>query len=370
MYMIFCSPASQITHFTPTSSKALDELLNTIRHKIILPSYLPLAQRKIIHSPKYEKKLQSDPIIIEIDGEVLKFRHTNPLKGGIPQTRRSVIRAVEQFAAPEDFANLKPLLEGIHYTNYKFDASFHTKILRVCGVRGRIYHVLQCARAARTTGLRLDSSEKANEALHFVQLKAVDAGFDPTETARALRWAEIVVAMLADEQHRPHRRPVEGELPLDRDPQVLLARLHLAASLAQNPFTPQPEEGVSNNLTIEEVVGKVNDYAADIVRLWPEGRRLREIQPLQLYQDENKMGYLSEPNKFVALAAPLLHGLDAAIDVVGGVGDKPQLADQLRARRDTLNAEIQEARAGLSGEETPRRGEAIYQKLYGQQQEA
>ncbi|RYO75753.1 hypothetical protein DL764_010331 [Monosporascus ibericus] len=347
---------AHITYFTPTSSKDLDELLNTIRHKIILPSYLPLAQRKKIYSPKYEKKLQSDPVVIEIDGEVLKFRHMNPLAGDIPETRRSVIQAVSRFETADDFVNLQPLLEGIYYTGRKFDAGFYAKVVRLAGRRGRVYDALACARMARRTGLRLDSSEKANEVLHFVQFKAVDAGFAPADTARALRWAELVVDMLADEQHQPRRRkdepPAEGELPLDRDPQVLLARLHLAAALARS------RRAGGGGEADEAVVEKVNKYAADVVGLWPEGKRLRDLQPAVLYGGEHKMGYLLEPNKFVVLAAPLLYGIETAIDVV-----EPELADQLRSRRDTLEAEVQEARAAYDMK--PGRGEAVYQKLYG-----
>lgn len=399
--------ATHITHFTPTSSEQLDELLNTIRHKIILPSYLPAQQRKIIYSPKHEKKLQSDPITIEIDGEVLKFRHMNPLKGDIPAARKALIEAVHQFTTPQDFANLKPLLEGMHYTGYRIDPSVHAKVVRVCGTRGRIYQALECARAARTTGLRLDGSEKANEALHFVQLKALDADYDPAETARALRWADRVVDMLADPQHRPSEpkdkdnakgQAVEGELPLDRDPQVLLARLHLAAALAQNPpSAAEVAEGAEvqdkaaataaaavARLGREGLVKKVYEYAADIVRLWSTGgragqpRRLRELQPAALYEDRNKMGYLREANKFVTLAAPLLRGIGLAIEVLkeeGTPATYASLAGQLEARRAVLGAEIQEAREVMNkrveqkaqeGSGDLPRGEKMYRRLFGE----
>lgn len=106
---------AQITHFTPTSSPALDELLNDIRTKIILPSFLPMAQRKRIYSPRWEKKLQADPIIVEIDGEVIKFRYQNPLTD-IPNTRKSLVSAIALFETDADFANLRPLLEGITHT--------------------------------------------------------------------------------------------------------------------------------------------------------------------------------------------------------------------------------------------------------------
>ncbi|KAK7753499.1 hypothetical protein SLS62_004574 [Diatrype stigma] len=394
-------PATHITHFTPTSSEKLDTLLNTIRHKIILPAYLPAKQRKIIYSPKHEKKLQSDPITIEIDGEVLKFRHMDPFQGDIPAARKSLIDAVSQFDAPEDFANLKPLLEGVHYTKYRLDPSVYAKIVRICGARGRIYQALECARAARTTGLRLDTSEKANEALHFVQLKALDADYDPAETARALRWADRVIDMLADPQHQPTRRKkavrlVRGQHPLDRDPQVLLARLHLAAALAKNP--PEAAEEAAEAEVEDKaaataaaavarigrgaLVQRVGEYAHTIVKLWPrtgdseegEPKKLRDLQPSELYEDENQMGYLLEANKFVTLAAPLLRGLDLAAEVLRSEADDKSayaaLAGQLEARRAVLDVEIQGARKSMSmkpkGSGEPMRGEEMYKRLFGQ----
>ncbi|KAI1467319.1 uncharacterized protein F4812DRAFT_465354 [Daldinia caldariorum] len=343
---------ASIAHFTPTSSPELDKLLDTIRHKIILPAYLPTDQRKKMFSPKYEKKLQSDPIIIEIDGEVFKFRYQNPFTD-IPQTRRCIVAAISRFEAPEDFANLRPLVEGVAYARRHFDPSFYCKILRVLGAKGRVFDVIELARGVARTGFRLDSSEKVNEVMHWVQMKAVDAAWDPAETAQALRWAEIVLELLQEEAHQPKRHknehPLEGELPLHRDPMVLLAPLHLAAALVWK----QGAEAAG-----EAAVEKLVKHARDIVRLWPEGRELSKVQPQALYEEYDKMGYLNEPNKFVVVSAPLLRGLEIAIEVLEP--RNPDLAAQLRSRRDLLASEVE--RSLQAGKGT--RGKAVYEKLY------
>lgn len=339
---------ASITQFTPTSSPALDSLLNEIRTKIILPYYLPMSQRKKLYTPKWEKKLQSDPIIIEIDGEVLKFRYQNPATD-IPNTRKSVVRAVSQFETAEDFANLKPLLEGLAYTGRYIAPAIYVKILRLAGKKGRIYDIIDCARSVRQTRFKLNASEKVNELLHFVQMKARDADWDEAETRQALRWAEMVVEMLHEEEHQPKRPknepPVPGERPLSRDPMVVAAPLHLAAVLA------------TQHAAGEEIEEKVRKLARDVVAFWPEGQGLKNVYPSELYADVNKMGYLNIPSKFVTLAAPLLHGLETAIKVV-----EPELAGQLQTRRDTLAAEIKEAREALPS--VRRRGEVIYRKFY------
>ncbi|KAI3337524.1 hypothetical protein HD806DRAFT_42807 [Xylariaceae sp. AK1471] len=339
---------AHITHFTPTSSPALDKLLNDIRTKIILPAYLPMSQRNKIYSQKWEKKLQADPITIEIDGEVLKFRYQNRMTD-IPNTRKSMYAVISQFETSADFANLKPLLEGIAYAGRKLDASFYAKTLRLAGTKGHIYEIIDCARSVRNSGFKLDSSEKVNVALHFVQMKAVDAEWAEAETRQALRWAEMIVEMLHDEGHEPKRQKdepvVPGEIPLKRDPMVLAAPLHLAAVL------------VARHEAGEEVMDKVHKLARDIVALWPEDKKMKELQPAELYENFDKMGYLAKPNKFVMLAVPLLHGLETAVKVV-----EPELASQLQTRCDTLAAEIKEAREAITEDS---RGEKVYRQFYG-----
>lgn len=324
-----------------------------IRHKIILPSYLPTEQRKKIFSPKYEKKLQSDPITIEIDDEVLKFRYQN-LFTDVPQTRRSVVTAISQFETRADFANLRPLLEGVAEAGRKFPHDYYAKILRVVGAKGHVYEMIECARGVARTGYRLDSSEKANELLHFVQMKAINSEWDEAQTQKALRWAEMVLELLQEEAHQPRRRkddPVlEGELSLYRDPIALLAPLHLAAVL------------VAKHGAEGEALEKLAKYAKDVIRLWPEGKKLTEVQPKELYENQDKMRYLLEPNKFVALAAPLLYGLETAVGTANVVDS--ELARQLQSRRDILAAEVREARAAAAEKKPEGRGERVYRQLF------
>lgn len=286
---------------------------------------------------------------MEIDGEVLKFRHLNPVGGDVPSAWKSAMGAIQRFETDADYANLQPLLEGIHNTRHGLTRDFYAKMVRVVGSRGRVYELVECARGAARTGFRLDGSEKVNEVLHFVQLKAAGAGWTKTQTEQALRWAEVVVDLLEDEAHQPKRWAVaEGDLPLGRDPQVLMAPLHLAAALVVKSGD-------------ETVVEKVDKYAKDVVRLWPEGKGLKDLHPEKFYRDGATMGYFRDPNKFVALAAPLLHGLEMAAQAVS----VPELSSQLRSRSETLAAEIAAARGLASATKKAHRGEAVYEKFFG-----
>ncbi|KAI0481476.1 hypothetical protein F4859DRAFT_512622 [Xylaria cf. heliscus] len=363
-----CTPrrSANIPHFTTTSSPKLDSLLDDIRTKIILPTFLPIDQRKRIYSPMWEKRLQADPITMEIDGEVLKFRHVNLLTD-IPNTGKSLQDAVKMFDTPADFANLKPLLEGIAHTGNLIKPGILVNIARLVGTKGHIYKIIDCARSVRRTNYKLDTHEKVSEVLHFVQLKAREADWDKAETRQAMRWAEMVLEMLHEEAHQPRylkHPPVPGELPLTRDPMILAAPLHLAAMVAllnkasegvqdkvgeaseevQNTVEEASEEALDKvdeaAEAAEEVLDKVHKLARDLVTVWPDNKRLRDVQPAELSEESSRMAYLRRPGKFVILGTPLLHGLDTAIKVVAD----PELAGQLQIRRDTLAAEIQEAR--------------------------
>ncbi|KAH8653458.1 hypothetical protein BX600DRAFT_79587 [Xylariales sp. PMI_506] len=342
---------AHIVQFTPSSSPQLDTLLSEIRNKIILPSFLTLAQRKKLFSPRYEKELQLDPIVIEIDGEVLKFRHLNPFNGDIPSTRKSVLGALKQFSTDADFANLRPLLEGINNTNRKLDVRFLATVVRLLGEKGRVHDIIENARRAEHTGLRLNSSEAVNELLYYVQLKAIESNWSKSTTQQALRWADLVVEMLDDPLHETKNR-VPGQILLSRDPQVLMAQLHLASALVVKC-------NVQDN---EALLATIHEHAKAIVQLWPVGKGLRELHPAAAYADFENMGYLLAGGKFLNMTAPLLHGLQLASQAVKDAS----LAQELQARRDILAAEIQAIRKEVAdGKFKAQKGEAMYEKLFG-----
>lgn len=315
----------------------------------------------------------------------------------VPPARKSLVQAVKQFQTPEDFANLRPLLEGTYYAGYSLDVKYRSQIARLCGIKDQIYAVLECARRVRTTGFKLDSSEIVNEIMHFIQLRAIDDP-DPATIGQCLRWAQMVINMLAEDQHQPpvprdDEKIIDGILPLDRDPMVLLARLHLAATLAKAVPRPSSEpelaeeeaeaegEGEGEGDSAEESAraraardinhenpyyrarAQTRVYAEQIVRLWPSTAPLRHCYPRELYHGKDQpMAYLGGNNKFIALATPLVRGLNFAISVL----PKQRLSKMLRMRRDVLAAEIQDARKECKVPEKPDgRGERMFQKLNG-----
>ncbi|KAI1268683.1 hypothetical protein F5Y18DRAFT_239203 [Xylariaceae sp. FL1019] len=351
---LFTSTAQRsapITHFTPCSAPAIDGTLDHIRNKIILPSYLPEGQQKKLRSPKWEKKLQADPITIEIDGKLEKFRYMNPLKD-IPNARKLLLTAVNSFQTQADFANFQPLMTGLLHAR-KFNDSFFCLLIRVMGDKGQIYQIIELARSVKRSGFKLNTPEKAFKVLGYCSMKAQGAGYAEPDTRQALLWAEMVVEMLHDNAHQPIREQrgqlFEGELPLKRDPLAMATPLHLAAEIATK---------YGND---DAILEKVRKYATDIVRLWPEGKKVTEIQPQAVYNIKvpksvatKTHNFLQAHSEFLAMMAPLQRGLNQAAKLV-----EPELASKLQTRADLLAAEIQERRRLSKGQ----RGEDILKKF-------
>ncbi|KJR85706.1 uncharacterized protein SPSK_09434 [Sporothrix schenckii 1099-18] len=375
---LFVPPSTvDVITFRPSSSPELDDVLDKIRSKIILLSYLTADQRRRIFSPHHVQKLRNDPIPLDVNGEIVQFSHMD-LFNDIPNARAATIDAVGRMTTRADFQNLPRLLEGLHRSSRRLRQADYARIARRAGERQCIIAVIESAAQVQRTGFRLESSEVVAEILTHVQMKAVDSNWDEAETRQALRWAEQVIDLLQRPDHgrRPPRQqthrgsfsdnssaataplPPPPTYPLDRDPQVLAARLHLAAVVADK-FAPG---GADTD-------GKVSRYATELVQLWPAGGKgLRALSPTETYTDRRgEMHYLSVDNKFLGVGAPLLHGLDTAIRVLGGSqGDSAALAGELQSRRDALAVEVNAALEAAPD----RRGAVIYKKVFGESTEA
>ncbi|KAI0480471.1 hypothetical protein GGR56DRAFT_274741 [Xylariaceae sp. FL0804] len=356
---------ARMIHFhEDVSSEELANLLRTIRTKIILPTYLPLKERKKLYSPRYKKKLEAEPIMIDIDGEIIKFRYLDP-QTELPKTRDSVMEAVLKFETPEDLRNLKPLLEGINRTTDKINPNTWARMVRILCQRGHLYDVIECARSVRRTGFKLDTSERVNLLLLHAQRKAVDTKWGFEETRQALRWAAMVLEMLEDEEHQPHRpqhKQVEGEPPLSRDPMVIMAPMHLTAALVlrhrQLPAAaPQGEDDAAaaaaslSDAELVTMMERLKKYAQDVVGLWPEGRPLRQVYPPQLYKYDDRLAYLVDDRNFARLAQPFRVGLAMAARVLEP--EEPELAAQLRSRQATLEGDAGVTAATPGRQEIP-----------------
>ncbi|KAL2021055.1 hypothetical protein VTK56DRAFT_7710 [Thermocarpiscus australiensis] len=344
--------AAQVITFTQTANPELKQILETMREKIILPTYLPPQQRKRMYNPKLKPYLQNDPITLEIDGVVHKFRYVNRVTD-LPNTHALVRDAIRAMKTSSDFHNLPMLLEGCERANRKLDETLYPKMIRRAAMANCLRVIIDCIRAVERTGFKLDTSEKINELLVWIQKRPIDSGWDKGATRAALKQTQLVLELLeGNESHRP-KKGSAGRFPFYRDPQVLAARLHMAAALAVH------HQGA------KDADGSVTKYAEELVRLWPEGKGLLDLQPDVAYGERSRMRYLLDRNMYLWYASPVLNGLTLAAQVVAD----PGLAMQLQNRADAVDAEI---RTALASEKLKKggRGEYMYNKLFNPQEEA
>ncbi len=125
--------------FTETSTPELDAVLERIRQTILIPSYLPLSQRRRLFSPKWKQKLRNDPITMEIDGEELKLTGLDILRD-IPNTRSITLAAVRLMQTRTDFNNLARLLEGLHGARRTLKPRDYASITMAAGNKGLHLH--------------------------------------------------------------------------------------------------------------------------------------------------------------------------------------------------------------------------------------
>lgn len=349
---MFSLAVGNVITFSKSSNPALDNTIEELQRKVILPSYLPVPQRKKIFRARWKLKLEQNPIEIEVDGQKIRFRHLNSAGGEVPSARRLLWQALDGMKTKGDWQKLPKLLEALYFNaNARFEHSDWPKLVRKAGLSGNLGPIFEAMRDPVRTGMKLDASEKIQEIMSAIVWEAASAGWTAAATERALRNADKVVQFLQQDVHQLGAQAskvwAEKERhPLKRDPQVLATPLLLAAVMAVT-------HGKAS-----EYAGLMRKYAQVVVERWPEGKGLLELHPQEAYVDPEGMAYLMERNKFLQVAAPILRGFDVAIEGLGGHG----LAAQIKSRRDALAEEVQ---AALATEEAKgRRGAVMYEKCF------
>jgi hypothetical protein len=337
--------AKHIISFGETSSPELSELLDKFRHYIVLPTYLAEEQRKKIYKAKLKDILQNDPVTMEIDGVVYKFRYINKVTD-LPNTHKLVAKALNIMKKPKDFQNLIPLLEGCERANRKLAAPLRSVMIGKAGMHKSFHIIMDCIKGVKRTGFKLDRSQIINEVLTWLQLPAIQSGWKEAKTKTALKNVRLILNLLEGDEHHAPNKETKGRFPFYRDPQILAARLHMAAARAVH------------HRGGKDVDGTVTKYASELVALWPEGAGLLDLQPDESYKHPEKMRYLLDRNQYLWYASPVLNGLTLAAQVVD-----PGLAMQLQNRADVVESEV---KAALASENRKKggRGEQLYNLLF------
>ncbi|KAK3296138.1 uncharacterized protein B0H64DRAFT_442469 [Chaetomium fimeti] len=342
--------AAHILSFGESSSPKLAELLDHYRTMVILPTYLAPDQRRKIYKQKLKQILQNDPITMEIDGVVHKFRYRSKA-GDLPSSTATVKEALELISTPADLHNIPPLLAGVVRAGHKLPLYYYSMFLRRAAAHNQLQLIMDCIKTVDRTGFKLNHSAIINELLVYLQWPAIKSGWNEAKTKNALKQVRLIVNILESGKSHEPKGDNEGAFPYYRDPQVLGSRLHMAAARAVHLKEGKDDDGL------------VARFAQELVTLWPEDKGLLDLQPDESYQKGGPMRYLLDRNAYLFFASPVLNGLTLAAQVVD-----PALAMQLQNRADAVEAELQTALAAVEGQEG--RGVSIYNSLFNPEAEA
>ncbi|KAK3985511.1 hypothetical protein QBC44DRAFT_334919 [Cladorrhinum sp. PSN332] len=336
--------AGHLVTFSGSSSKELQDVLDTLYTRIVLPSYLPIDQQKKIYNNKHKQTLENDPITMEIDGVVHKFRYVDRMT--LPNTQELVRQAIKLIKTGGDFNNVPKVLEGLVHANRDVDPTTFCKLIRKAMLADRLDVIINSVRAVKRTGFKLDRSEIINELLVAIQTRAIRHGFDKKWTEHALKQTQDIISLLESNADLHKTKEAALKHPFYQDPLVLAARLHMAAA-----FAVHHQDG-------KDVNGKVTKLAEELMFFWNEGKGVLDLYPEGAYTERNKMRYLLNRNNFLYHISPVLNGLSLAAQVVDA-----GLAMQLQNRADAVDAEIRDALQ--SKERKPGgRGEQMYNWIF------
>lgn len=188
--------------FVETKHEELDQTLKEIQNTIILPSYLPKKQRKIVFDKTKTARLEQDPIVIEVEGYEHKFSTINRFKD-VANSKAIFREATRLMQSTGDWSNLGALLAGYQKAGIKLKGDHYGNLFRRAGESDAIYTVLECAKEGDKTGLYLNNSEAVSKILLYSNKKVVTSGWDLKKTKQAFTCSQAVLDLLLREEHAP-----------------------------------------------------------------------------------------------------------------------------------------------------------------------
>ncbi|TVY40301.1 hypothetical protein LOCC1_G005414 [Lachnellula occidentalis] len=335
--------SSVVPAFKPTSSPELDTLLQEVREKVILPSYLSKMQRDLIFKDKYKKTLEVEPVFAKIGDEEFRLQHID-LMNDVPSSQKSLRKAMSLMKERSDWENMTGLLAGIRRKSSN-PQQLNRVIIRALGQAGRQDVLLECLRQASQTGVRLRYFSTTFDALTALSAKAVESKWDAAETKKALRWSEQVLDLLEDPKHSPS----EASPLFDsrRRPEVIGQVLQLAAVKAS-----KHQDGKDLDGKVEQLSRRVLDCYSNTKEELSKGN----------VGSPNRIAYLH--NSMLRFKVPLLHGMKIAEEVLGSDSD---ITVQLKEKATELEEEVNSAYKSLIDSEwakkTARGGVIAYETL-------
>ncbi|RHZ49068.1 uncharacterized protein CDV56_103554 [Aspergillus thermomutatus] len=285
-----------IPTFPPTSSPELDQALKRFREELFIPFGLNTEQRRLMFREKYAEKLEQEPVTVNIgdNDEPYQLRPMDPLSRPPKKEFRNVVSLMK---TKQDWQNLVPFLGGLRMSKRKLGIANWEWTVRKAGAADALGAILECAKQAERTGLRLNNNGIAQRIFFELHRKAQNGQFKDPAVSKALTIAKQFAALMEAPEHAP-KKTESMEADPKRQPFVIGTLLELSAARAVN------------ELGGKDKTGDVYAYAQRLLANWEAGTFSREIK------DWVAVDHMLQEN------VPIYNGIKLALQVEGIANEK------------------------------------------------
>lgn len=304
--------------FHPSPSETLNQLLNSIRTKVILPAHLKRPQQNLIYRTQHHAMLRSEPFEVDVGppGATEKFT-LEPIDRtkDVPNSWKSLQEAMRLMGegtreGGRGYDNLIPLLTGLRTAGRKWKTWQWEIIARTAGAHDAAYALLEAVRQADRTGLYLYDIRVVREIVWACRARAALHEWDAVSCAKALGYLEELARLMEDpDQKREQTRALNrGDLDVPIDATRQADTIGVVVEVAAMRLRALQQEGGESAL-VDEVRNTLQRY---VKRLLPN---------MEMAVDEEKKAI--DAGKPLAMVAdyellrwvPVLHGLVGAEDM-------------------------------------------------------
>ncbi|KAI8677166.1 hypothetical protein LRP88_09805 [Fusarium phalaenopsidis] len=301
--------------FSKTENTELNEALGEIQEKIIFPAYLPKKQRKLVFDPKMRSFIQQNPVVIELDGLEHKFTTIDRFKE-IPNSKKALSDVLKLMETKEDWNNLGTLLAGYKKAGIRLHNYHYDKIIRKAGQSKQTYAIIECAKQADKTGLRLTRKNHLVLLLANINNKITLPSGEANESVQALRWIELVLDLIQRPEHQTSRTNPTERLHHSPVIQGLLLFAQASSIKAQQAAETSAEvdvQALKDN--VESITSSWARLGTDDLVNSPVLADLNPRSPLTK-ETENKNNFLSV-NFYILALAQNIKGMELAQEILG-----------------------------------------------------
>lgn len=192
--------------FAETENSELNNVLIDVQEKIILPAYLPEAQRKLVFNSAKSDYIKRNPVVIELDGLEHTFTYIDRTRD-IPNSKKALAQATRLMKTKEEWDNIATFLAGYRKAGIKLTREHYEAIIRRACDSQQEYSIIECAKQAVKTGLALKYESYVILLMSSINGKV---GSTAEETLQALKWNRLVSDLIQRPEHQ-----LQGRRPRD-----------------------------------------------------------------------------------------------------------------------------------------------------------